>query len=300
MLEVDNEKIDDLTGEILEKLADPVENFIEEKVEEDPEAKTSYDEAYGAFENYCSRKGITVLKRQTFLKNFGYHFERRRLGPRGNQTYYFMGCKIEPYEKNDEQEEVEIPDYKTLIELFPELKGSNQVGYASNDKNPLKNTGSENNSNGIQLASSTNRVRNERENENIEYNNKKDIAHKLDTGEDDRKLPENQGLGDNKPVSNLNKDNEPPAQKSEPKQDFNSEMTEQFNEILNEIKSRGVTINEPLSGIDLEGKRFLVYTLVPYRPDDAMRELGFSFVNQSKDGVLYEKPFNIQALQGGN
>jgi len=80
----------------------------------------------------------------------------------------------------------------------------------------------------------------------------------------------------------------------------NPEMTEQFNKILNEIKSKDITINEPLSEIDLERKRFLVRTLEPYRPDDAMSELGFSFVNQSKDGVLYEKPFNIQALQRGN
>jgi len=39
---------------------------------------------------------------------------------------------------------------------------------------------------------------------------------------------------------------------------------------------------------------------VPYRPDVAMRELGFSYVNMSKDGVLYERPFNTQALQGGD
>ena len=299
-LEVDNEKIDDLTGEILEKLADPVENFIEEMVEEDPEARTSYDEAYGAFQDYCSRKGITVLKRQTFLKNFGYHFAKRRLGPRGDQVYYFMGCKIEPYEKNDEQGEAEVPDHGTLIEMFHGVKGSNQVGYASNEKNPMKNTGFESNSNGIQLASSTNRVRNERENENIEYNNKKDIAYKLDTGEDDRKPSENQGLGYNKPVSNLY---EPPlpSKQPEPKQNLNPkpDMAEEFNKILNEIKSRNIKINESLSEIDYNEKRFLVYTLVPYRPDVAMRELGFSYVNMSKDGVLYERPFNIQALQGG-
>jgi len=209
-LEVDNEKIDDLTGEILDKLADPVENFIGEMVEEDPDARISYDEAYEAFQDYCSRKGITVLKRQTFLKNFGYHFERRRLGPRGNQTYYFTGCKIEPYEKDGEQEETEILDQKTLIEIFPELKGSIQVGYALNDKNPLKNSGSQNNSNGIQLASSINRVRNKKENENKEYNNKKDTAHKFDTGENNQKPSENKAPEDNKPVSNLNKDNEAP------------------------------------------------------------------------------------------
>jgi len=93
-----------------------------------------------------------------------------------------------------------------------------------------------------------------------------------------------------------------PSQQPEPKQDLKPEpeMTEQFNKILNEIKSKNITVNEPLSEIDLEKKRFLVRTLEPYRPDDAMMELGFSFINQSKDGVLYEKPFNVQTLQGGN
>jgi len=235
-LEVDNEKIDDLTGEILDKLADPVENFIEEMVEEDPEARISYDEAYEAFQGYCLRKGITVLKRQTFLKNFGYHFGRRKLGPRGNQTYYFMGCKIEPYEKNDEQREVEIPDQKTLIEMFPELKGSIQVRYALNNKNSLKNSASEDNSNGIRHASSINRVRNERENENKEYNNnKKDIAHKLDTGGNNQKPPENKVPEDNKPVSNLN---EPPlpAQEPDPKKD--DELNQRAIEFLNALKNK--------------------------------------------------------------
>ena len=77
-------------------------------------------------------------------------------------------------------------------------------------------------------------------------------------------------------------------------------MAEEFNKILNEIKSKNIKINESLSEIDYDKKRFLVYTLVPYRPDVAMRELGFRYVNMSKDGVLYERPFNTQSLQGGD
>jgi len=66
------------------------------------------------------------------------------------------------------------------------------------------------------------------------------------------------------------------------------------------LRSKGISINEQKPMIDEATGRFLIYVLEPYRPDDIMKELGFSFVNQSKDGVLYEKPFNIQALQGGN
>ena len=72
---------------------------------------------------------------------------------------------------------------------------------------------------------------------------------------------------------------------------------EQFNKILNEIKSSGITVNESLSGIDWQSKRFLVYTLNPYRPDDIMKKLGFDYVNLSRNGVLYERTFNTQAQE---
>jgi len=212
-----NEKaIEDKTAVLLEKLADPVENFIEEAVEEDPNSSTSYDDAYTAFENYCENKGIPTLRRQTFLKNFGFHYDRRRLGPRGNRTYYFIGCKIEPLEKKETKKNTKKPYQSVLNELLSKDRGSLQVGHGVNEQNPLKNTGSDNDSSGVQRGlpypsrkEGNNNDNNINKENNIIYN-KRVSALKLDTGGNDQKPPENKAPRDSKPVSNLNKDNELP------------------------------------------------------------------------------------------
>gem|GEM_PF-5743989 len=64
--------------------------------------------------------------------------------------------------------------------------------------------------------------------------------------------------------------------------------------LVSEIKLSGITVNESLSGINWQSKRFLVYTLNPYRPDNIMKKLGFDYVNLSRNGVLYERTFNTQ------
>ncbi len=67
-----------------------------------------------------------------------------------------------------------------------------------------------------------------------------------------------------------------------------------FNEMIEKLKSREITVNEEASKVDGENNRFLVYVLLPFRPDDKMKEFGFRFVNQSKDGVLYERPVGME------
>jgi len=208
--------IEDKTAVLLEKLTDPVENFIEEVVEEDPNSSTSYDDAYTAFENYCENKGIPTLRRQTFLKNFGFHYDRRRLGPRGNRTYYFIGCKIEPLEKKETKKDTKKPYQSVLDELLSKDRGGLQVGHGVNEQNPLKNTGSNNDSSGVRhgLPYPSHKEGNNNDNNinNKDNNiyNKRVSALKLDTGGNDQKPPENKAPEDNKLVSNLNKDNEAP------------------------------------------------------------------------------------------
>ena len=128
--------IEDKTAVMLEKLTDPVENFIEEAVEDDPNSSISYDDAYAAFENYCENKGIPTLRRQTFLKNFGFHYNRRRLGPWGDRTYYFVGCKIEPLERKETRGDIKRSYQNLLNELVSKDKGSLQVGQGVTNKIP--------------------------------------------------------------------------------------------------------------------------------------------------------------------
>ncbi|MEM4067827.1 MAG: hypothetical protein QXV17_13305 [Candidatus Micrarchaeaceae archaeon] len=63
---------------------------------------------------------------------------------------------------------------------------------------------------------------------------------------------------------------------------------------IEHLKSKGLTLNEELCEVK-EGRE-LVYVLHPYRPDDVMKEAGFSFVNTSKAGVLYERRIDWKAL----
>ena len=80
--------------------------------------------------------------------------------------------------------------------------------------------------------------------------------------------------------------------------ELNREMEiNHFNEVIQEVRSKDITINQEASNIDRKNNRFLIYVLTPFRPDDRMKDCGFSFVNQSKDGVLYEKPISTEVLQ---
>jgi len=100
-----------------------------------------------------------------------------------------------------------------------------------------------------------------------------------------------------------NNKNNPSSLPASPAQNPHSPSLEDEQKLLKNLvenlKSRGFSINETASGMDSEKNRFLIYVLEPYRPDSIMAELGFHFVNQSKEGVLYEKYMNIQTLQGG-
>ncbi|MEM0134549.1 MAG: phage/plasmid primase, P4 family, partial [Thermoplasmatales archaeon] len=60
-----------------------------------------------------------------------------------------------------------------------------------------------------------------------------------------------------------------------------------FNTTIEYLKSKGLTLNESASKV--EGSREFIYVLHPYRPDELMKEAGFSFLNLSKEGVLYER-----------
>jgi len=88
------EMTDDSTALVLDQLADPVENFIEEETEYKEGSMTPVKDAYSRFVEWSESKGIPAMSRQTFVKRFGYTFQKKLLGPRGNREYFFVGCQL--------------------------------------------------------------------------------------------------------------------------------------------------------------------------------------------------------------
>ena len=111
---------DDETAELIEKLADPVENFIEEQTEYVRDSSVPVEEACERFAEWCKGKGIPTISRQTFVKKFGHEYPKKKIGPRGKRAYYFFNCKLLTEE----------------LEIDPGI--TNQVGHRSSNQKTLK------------------------------------------------------------------------------------------------------------------------------------------------------------------
>ena len=176
-----NKLSDDETAQILYKLADPVENFIEEEAENDEGSVTPVEIAYARFREWCNTKGIPEITRQTFVKRFGHIFPKRRIGPRGKREYVFSNC-----------------DLSTGV--IPVTHGnSNQVGHGSIFPETQNLADFEDSSNGVQHEYYNPSHVDEK---NIEYN-KKDSAQKMDTNLLSSGSPEKLHPPTTKPVSNF-------------------------------------------------------------------------------------------------
>lgn len=165
------------TAQLFEKLADPVENFVDEVTEYDRESTVPVDDAYLRFKEWCRKKGIPAIARQTFVKKFGRTYPKRRIGPRGNRVYVFSGCYL--YE-----DEIKIED---------------QVGHGSGYGETVEITGFENGFTRVQHVYSTPRVTRDKD----RYNIIKDSAQKLDTPLNVLGNSEIQGSTNIESVSNL-------------------------------------------------------------------------------------------------
>lgn len=85
---------DEATAEIMDQLADPVAQFIEECTEYDKESSAPVEDAYQRFLEWLKSKGIPTIARQTFVKNFGRTYKKRRIGTHGKGGYVFEGCLL--------------------------------------------------------------------------------------------------------------------------------------------------------------------------------------------------------------
>jgi phage/plasmid-associated DNA primase len=171
------------TTEELNKLADPVENFIDEMTEFQEGAEIKVDEAYSLFTDWCNSKGIPTLAAQSFKKKFGNTYPKKIKGSRNDRHYAFMNCII----------------YNTVLEV--ETHRQSEVDHEVSIQRTPKNRVSYDRYRRDQHVSYTPRMRREEENNNIcviEH------AHKLITGEVVFKNSENKAHEDSKGVINLN------------------------------------------------------------------------------------------------
>lgn len=178
---------DDETAQLIEKLADPVENFIEEQTEYDKESAVPVEEAHKRFVEWCKKKGIPTISRQTFVKKFGKTYPKRRTGKHGKDGYVFTGCLL--YE-----EDLEI---KTRI--------TDQVGTELSFTESLKIRDSGDRRDGFQHVSSYLRVTREEDHDNHDIMN---TSHKLEPTDSTPRSPENKALGKNGMGSNLYQENQ--------------------------------------------------------------------------------------------
>jgi len=178
---------DDATTDILDKLADPVSNFVEEMTEYQEGINTTASDAVAAFTEWCNSKGISPLKPQMFKKGFGKYYTKKLLGPRGGQEYFYINCKI----------------FDTETEL--EIQSSFQVDYGVNMSKTKKTSLSGDRYRRNQHECVTLRVRKEEDRDHV-HDMRVDTL-KLITGNECTGEPKTEAQNDNEPVINLKQEN---------------------------------------------------------------------------------------------
>lgn len=175
------------TVDLMERLADPVENFIDECTEPVEGITVEVNKAYNAFENWCEDKGITPVSAQTFKKSFGWTYPKKKYH-RANETgYEFVGCVLIGSEDQDREDEGEKQSH---------FEGGTGMESPGTQKNGFRGNGYRQ----FQHVSVTKREEREKE-DHEKYI--KDKAHKLEPGNFTPKIRENKAPQENKSSSNL-------------------------------------------------------------------------------------------------
>ena len=168
------------TMEVLDRLADPVENFIEEATEESNEDVPA-DKAHNAFETWCDSKGIPALPAQTFKKKFSRVYPKKLRGTRQNREYVFTGCRIFDLESGDQTQD------------------HLQVEHGGNPPETAKTSLSGNRYRRVQHASQILRIREgEKTRDQVTHHVTWDKVHMLNTGVTDAQKPLNSASADDK------------------------------------------------------------------------------------------------------
>ena len=172
---------DEATAEVLDQMADPVQNFIEEESEFNAESSVTVEKAYSRFTKWCEKKGITIITRQTFAKKFGRTYPKKLLGPRGKRQYVFTKCILE-------DSDIDMNDQDIL-----------QVEHGNNLQGSLHNSVSGERYRRVQHASNNPSCMREKDDDYYI----KDNTHKLNTDNYNNKSHENKAPSNTKGVINM-------------------------------------------------------------------------------------------------
>ena len=280
------------TQALMELLADPVENFVDECTESLDGATVEVNKAYAAFETWCVVHGITPISSQTFKRRFGQTYPKRRYKHGKGNGYEFVDCVL----LNDK----DLDDAEKGTESQTKL----QVGAGSKTLEALKNGFRGNGYRRFQHVHPLPRMG--VDNKEPE-NNKRDHAHKLEPVKSASEKPENKPLRGIKDRSNLQ--NDPVHEENEVKYEgakepvknfdvshvpsgFSKEMAER---VITELLQHGyhVDIDHGFS-IGKNSKSYhirILKTSTSGRFDDLeerMASHGFYFVNyQERFGYLF-------------
>ena len=175
------------TQDALDRLADPVENFIEEMTESAEGTTVNVEDAYHSFADWCSGKGIPTLTRQTFVKKFGYTYPKKKRGTHGDRFYIFTNCVLL-------DTDIEVQTQATL-----------QVGHGASILETLNISVSGERYRRVQHVSLT-FMHESKKKEKEDHDHVKDTAHMLDTWVSTSETRVNKASENAKGVSNLYQD----------------------------------------------------------------------------------------------
>lgn len=274
---------DDQTAQILEKLADPVENFIEEMTEYNRDGFVPVKKALAAFSVWCGKKGIPVIADQTFTKKFGHTYPKKRIGSHGKGGYAFMTCSLL------EEEQGGVSEPPDQVGTHPDFSESPKNGLSGDSDT------------GFQLPCYNPPA----EGEGTWWvNNKEYSAHKLEPKPETSASPENKAPRETRSGSNLIGDLQDPhpenltkSHRNPEKSDFQSEfcpITEAEGvALVGEILKEGTNVNPKDTGVSLDRKSFKIAIPTPRDPvkltglKEKMAALGFKPVNSGAYGTLF-------------
>ena len=263
---------DDEVAQLIDKLADPVENFIEEQTEYDEEGLVPVEEAHERFMEWCKGKGIPTIARQTFVKKFGRTYHKKIIGPRGKRAYYFTNCSV------------------FYDDIKGKTKNSDEVDHATNKRKTLKDWASNNEIHGDQLTShdpSHMREKNKDHDHDVKIEGRELITHSKTSGS-----PENKGPNQIKSVINLHKGNDA----------LGSHITkEEGDQIVKSVLGKKIHLHGADTGVSIYGDKFNIAVIGAYYRQNTetvnriMEDLGFKKGNTGSLGnVFFSRP-----LKGG-